>query len=616
MRDRHPAMAVGRADAYPAGMDTAASAMTATVPHTWRFRVLRPGALPSEMPLLAQDDGCEVTLVPAPAGARLRCRVRFAPPERAIAHRRATGQEVSPAMAAGEMTLEAAIPAEAVTVDVRLRFAAAEIALECDGVVMDEDWPLTPPRGIGAWRVLAPDVVCALAREDGCIPASPTAAALRRWQPDARPFGAYWRPPGDNANAADVMLCAHGDELHCLWLHDRRAHRSKWGAGGHQFEHAVTGDLRAWRRCARAVAIAAPWMAVGTGAMVHDGERFHCFWHNHGERFGGPEGVFVSTSMDGERFAVEDGWRLPAAIQPGVWREDGRWRLLSGARLFESADLRAWRLVDERFIARPAATSDECPCVFALDGRWWLLIGRTGCWTWLPGERPQPRHETAFYDGLMVPMASAWRGRTILGGWLVNDNRPGGLPWQFGGNLMFREVIASGDGSPGMRWVPEMIPGGGAWSDPEACALADGGRAALALGDGATHLRIAVEASGDLSLVLGGGDGGVDGTEIRVEPDARRLLAVRAPAGPFSGLAANPGWCAQDFALPRVAGLARLRLIDVVVMPDRGGVIVDVQFDIGRTLAVRHQGPWRGSLVIGARGGAATLRISRRALGG
>ncbi|MBA3709037.1 MAG: hypothetical protein H0W83_09490 [Planctomycetes bacterium] len=586
---------------------------------TWHLRLRLPPRCDEAIVLVAQDGGSTIELVPSAAGPRLRCRIALEPPRNVIARRRADGRPVMAAMETGVMTLEAPLVAARGTVDVLVRMRPEVIALHCDGALMDEEWPFTDRRGIGEPRIVRSDLVERLTVADDVAAPSVSVADTARWLPDQRPMGPFWRPPGENASAGDTMLCANGDELHLFWLADRRWHGSKWGVGAHQFDHAVTTDLLTWRRLPCAASIEEPWMTVGTGSCVHDGKRFHLFWHNHGERFGAREGVFVSTSSDGERFGIEPGWNRQDVVQPGVWREDGRWRLLSGMRLYESGDLRDWRLADERFIDATDGISEECPCAFGdgyRDGsRQWLLTGRTGFWTWARGERPQQRHHDAPYDGLMVPMVAAWRGRLILAGWLHDDAATIGLPQVWGGTLMFRELMPRADGGFTMRWVPELVPDGAPWVEALATVtIAEGAHADVDLPDGPVHLRLRVQTTADLSLVLGGGADAIGGSEIRIEASRRRLLAARATNGVFSGQAAQPAFVGRDFALEGIDGLDQVRTIDVIVWPDRGGVVIDTQLDIGRTIACRHLGPWTGGARVAVRGGSARIAAEVRVL--
>jgi hypothetical protein len=583
----------------------------------WHLRLQPPAQLSAPLTLVAEAGGTVIDLLPAAAGRELRCRVALVPPAELIAQRRAAGHWVPPAMEQGELTLSVLLPAQVTSVALELRMRPEVIGLYCDGVLVDEEWPFTERLGSGGPRCVAPDLVTELTYgPDGVEPvATPQARTL--WLPDARPFGAYWRPPGANASAGDTMVCVEGDELHVFWLADRRWHQSKWGVGAHQFDHAVTRDLRTWRELPRAVPISDPAMTVGTGSCVHDGERFHLFWHNHGERFRSREGTFVSTSGDGVDFAVADGFQRHDLIQPGVWREGDTWRMLCHTQLYTSPDLRSWRLEDPNFLAMPAGVSEECPCVFTSGDRYWLLTGRTGCWSWRHGERPQAWHDRAPYDGLMVPMVANWQGRLILAGWVHDDPATIGRKHVWGGTLVFRELLPRGDDAGfAMRWVPEFVPEGGAWTALQPKThLASRAPIALALPTGACHVRLQVAAEGDLSFVVGGGVAGEEGTEIRIERSACRLLAARAPAGPFSGRAANEAFRGCDFALSGITGLENLRQIDLLIWPDRGGVVIDVQLDSGHTLVARHVGAWHGGLVIATRDGGVEFSAELRTLG-
>ena len=75
----------------------------------------------------------------------------------------------------------------------------------------------------------------------------------------------YWTPPYHNAWVGDVVTFFHDGRYHVFYLFDRRGHASKFGRGGHYFEHLSTTDFQTWVEHKPATPLEYKWETIGTG---------------------------------------------------------------------------------------------------------------------------------------------------------------------------------------------------------------------------------------------------------------------------------------------------------------------------------------------------------------
>jgi hypothetical protein len=109
----------------------------------------------------------------------------------------------------------------------------------------------------------------------------------------------FYDPHGFNTNAGDAMTFFHNGVYHLLYLPDRRHHRSRGGAGAHNFAHITTKDLITWEEQEPVNDIEHPYETFGTGMMFEADGKYYVSYGLHTSRY--PSGKF------GEPFVSEDG---------------------------------------------------------------------------------------------------------------------------------------------------------------------------------------------------------------------------------------------------------------------------------------------------------------------
>ena len=274
--------------------------------------------------------------------------------------------------------------------ELALRHHGHCLELLVDGVLLDEDWPLSRyPAAAGAARVAA-DYVTGLE-------VWPSIRAINGASPEftdrylgpERPVGQGWKPRGHNVHVGDCMPFFHDGCLRVYYLRDRRQHASMWGCGGAQWAQISTRDLATWTGHPLALAIdAATPGSICTGSVFFHAGRCHAF-HSLRPADGSPAPLCVATSADGVHFTrrsvittLPAPYDCRATRDPVVFRDEvtGIFHLLATAALNEaggrvrgclahltSGDLRHWEL-GAPFLLLDEPTQPECPDHFRWRG--------------------------------------------------------------------------------------------------------------------------------------------------------------------------------------------------------------------------------------------------------
>ena len=309
-------------------------------------------------------------------------------------------------------------------------------------------------------------------------------------QADAQPTlveAQYFTPQGHNAWVGDVATICHEGRYHIFYLLDRRGHESKFGRGGHYFEHLSTTDFRHWTAHDAAVPLDEQWETIGTGTPfvwhdtlflsygMHTSRLFPAeltatprqwrYIDQHGQSMAlpfdslhdaYPAGSSYSRSMDGVAAFRKSRMLIHPAENPNIFTTpDGQLGMLAnyGARgQWASNGLDGgWHCVSE-----DCPPGGDCTFFFPWGDYEYIVGGFTHMW-----KRNLSDPSSAFtdmvaegvdaYDGLSVPSLTEVDGRRLMAGWV-------GVNGHWGGALVVRELLQEPDGRLSSRFMPEMMP--------------------------------------------------------------------------------------------------------------------------------------------------------------
>lgn len=297
----------------------------------------------------------------------------------------------------------------------------------------------------------------------------------------------YFRP-GGRYFAGDAMPFFHDGVFHLIYLLDEEHHQALGGLGGHQWAHATTTDLVHWTDHGLAIAITDPGEgSICTGAVfVHQGLYYGFYATRTRER---TQHLSLAISDDGIHFVKQQpnplampgvGYSPYHYRDPHVFQDpdSGLFHMLITAKLepyvvtdgggclahLVSSDLREWRQ-QEPFLLPGFTDPPECPELFAWNGWYYLVYSNQLVARYLLARHPlgpwqRPARDTL--DGRLarVMKSAPFTGNRRIGvAWLgtrEGDKDNGRLQW--GGHLLFRELIQQGDGTLATGFVPELTP--------------------------------------------------------------------------------------------------------------------------------------------------------------
>jgi len=299
----------------------------------------------------------------------------------------------------------------------------------------------------------------------------------------------YFKPNGENFFAGDCMPFFHEGVFHLYYLLDESHHAALGGLGGHQWAHASSTDLAHWTQHEMAIAITEPWEgSICTGSLLYDKGLYYGFYATRMRDR--TQHLSLATSQDGIRFqktlpnplaSPPDGYNAYHYRDPHMFRDDqtGLYHLLVTACLdpypvhdrggclahLTSPDLATWTLQPPSLLSG-LPDVPECPDYFFWKGWYYLIFSHGGTAHYRLSRRPlgpwrRPRVDT--FDGAAahVMKTAAFTGdRRIGAAWVgtrAGNKDSGAL--QFGGHVVFRELVQGADGSLGTTFPPEMIPG-------------------------------------------------------------------------------------------------------------------------------------------------------------
>lgn len=377
----------------------------------------------------------------------------------------------------------AALPAPWGKHELVLNFTGVRWTIYCDGRLMDNDFAIGYPNfgQDNDWEINKALV------NDASI-SFPAATAVRTTAgPELPPPDVqYWTPGWHNAWVGDVATLYYKGRYHVFYLFDRRHHASKFGVGGHYFEHFSTADFRTWTEHEAAVPIEAQWETIGTGTPFVWQDQLRIAYGLHTSRIfpdsltmtvaqkdyftqngktGGfafdlkkafPAGASYSTSSNGLDDFHKSNQLFHYCENPSVYIDpDGKLKMIANFRAkgtWTSTSLDSnWTNLNPDF-----PNGGDCTFFFRWGKFDYIIGGFVNLWM-----KPATAGEEGwvdmvkvgrdFYNGINVPAVTRIQdGRYLMAGWFPITG--------WGGPFVVHELIQQPDGRIRTKWMPELIP--------------------------------------------------------------------------------------------------------------------------------------------------------------
>jgi hypothetical protein len=283
-----------------------------------------------------------------------------------------------------------------------------------------------------------------------------------------------------------VATLYYKGRYHVFYLFDRRHHASKFGVGGHYFEHFSTADFRTWTEHEAAVPIEAQWETIGTGTPFVWQDQLRIAYGLHTSRIfpdtltmtsaqkdyfaqngktGGfafdlkkafPSGASYSTSSNGLDDFRKSNRLFHYCENPSVYIDpEGKLKMIAnfharGTWTSESLDSN-WTNLNPDF-----PNGGDCTFFFRWGKFDYIIGGFVNLWM-----KPATAGEEGwvdmvkagrdFYNGINVPAVTRIQdGRYLMAGWFPITG--------WGGPFVVHELIQQPDGRIRTKWMPELIP--------------------------------------------------------------------------------------------------------------------------------------------------------------
>ena len=367
--------------------------------------------------------------------------------------------------------------------EITLNFSGVNWSIYVDGKLVDNDFPLGYPnwKENNSWHI-NPQYV----QEASLYLPALQAERVQANSPEISPDIQYWTPRWHNAWVGDVVTFFHNGRYHLFYLFDRRGHGSKFGRGGHYFEHLSTADFLTWTEHEPATPIEHQWETFGTGTpFLFDG-KFCISYGLHTTRIypkeqtalpiqwdylekHGKSGSFDYDTMTcipaGSTYSIsEDGISkfkkthilFHPCENPSIYTDpEGKLKMLAnyGAKgTWDSETINhGWHSTNPNF-----PLGGDCTFFFRWGNFDYILGGFTRQWA-KPANAPESAYTDIvslgqdFYNGLSVPAVTEIKdGRFLMAGWLQSR--------AWGGPLVIHELIQYPDGRIGTKWMDEITP--------------------------------------------------------------------------------------------------------------------------------------------------------------
>lgn len=300
----------------------------------------------------------------------------------------------------------------------------------------------------------------------------------------------YFKPEG-NYFAGDCMPFYQDGVFRLYYLLDENHHGALGGLGGHQWAQASTRDLIHWEHHPLAIPITEAFEgSICTGSVIFHQGKYYGFYATRWRDW--TQHLSLAVSEDGVRFEKVQPNPLaspPAGYDPHHYRDPAVFQDEAGVfHLLVTACLQDWpipgrggclahlisdNLLDwesrEPFIIPGLPGAPECPDYFKWNDWYYLVFSNEGVARYRISRAPfgpwlRPRVDTLDGPAARVMKTAAFGpDRRIGAAWIgtrQGDRDQG--QFQFGGNIIIRELVQHADGSLGSKFLEEMTPAGDA----------------------------------------------------------------------------------------------------------------------------------------------------------
>ena len=368
--------------------------------------------------------------------------------------------------------------------EIILNFDGPKWTMYVDGELVDNDFPIGYPRwnSEAKWSINPNYVENAEIFTPVVKPQRDLSQKVKE-----RPQVQYWTPRGHNSWVGDVATIYHNGRFHVFYLYDRRHHSSKFGTGGHYFEHLSTTDFKNWTEHEAATPIDEQWETFGTGTPfvidnklyvsygLHTSRIFpedktmypalKVYYENYGKTdfcdYNSyptvPSGATYSISQDGISNFVKSKKIIHYSENPTIYTDaDGKLTMLASYRskgMWQSSSLDGgWYCVNKDF-----PPGGDCTFYFRWGKFDYIIGGFVSLWS-KPIESANTEYKSVvekgedFYNGFSVPaITEVANGRFIMSAWIP-------ITGWWGGCLLIHEMIQYPDGRIGTKWMDELVP--------------------------------------------------------------------------------------------------------------------------------------------------------------
>ncbi|TCD05929.1 hypothetical protein EZ449_15850 [Pedobacter frigidisoli] len=501
--------------------------------------------------------------------------------------------------------------------EVVLHFSGVRWTLYVDNELLDNDFALGYPRWgkESTWEINSSLASKAEIFYPGI---EPQRVALKK--PRFSNEIQYWTPQGHNAWVGDVATFFYKGRYHIFYLFDRRGHGSKFGKGGHYFEHISTTDFKTWTEHDAATPIEEQWETIGTGTPFIFNNRLSLSYGLHTTRIypkeqtllplqwdyynkhgvtgsfrydtiaGYPAGSTYSISEDGISNFRKTKILFHPCENPSVYTDpDGHLRMLAnygakGTWGSESID-GGWRSINPNF-----PPGGDCTFFFRWGNYDYVIGGFTGFWS-KPADAREDKFVNGvkegldFYNGMNVPaVTQIGDGRFLLAGWVPM------VGW--GGSLAIHEMIQYPNGRIGTKWMEEIMP-----STQKERSLTKEIKETSSFVTGSSSFLLTFDVvpgtdlAGKLGILFLGAEGENHSCEVQIAPKAKKAQYGKGQTGNFSGpeKSLREGGSptgARNYAIENLAGTDKPFTVRIIVKHDDkfGGSVLDTEIAGQRTM--------------------------------